>query len=187
MAWRRSEEAKAPRRVTITFDQGGGTRPQTVHLNVIAPTSIRFRKTSTPAMNPAGVAMVCDLEFLPRTVSFGECEWLEDPSGPERVRGYFRRIPAAITPALDHQPNLSWLAINERNAGINDTAGIFGFPRIGTPPRWTNGSFRWRVPNRYRVAAEGGAGEVFTTITQSFRMFAGAHIRVDNVVGEFYW
>lgn len=37
------------------------------------------------------------------------------------------------------------------------------------PPKYSEGSFQWSIPNKYRVAGS-GSGTVFTTTTQLFQM-----------------
>ncbi len=146
-----------PGRATVTFS-ASGQADQTTTFTVVAPESVHFYRQGEerfPA-GTAGVGMTTRVGFAPFTVSFAAIQWKEDPSGPDAVRDYFE----AHTPPSHGRREGAGRWIQNRS-GLPDMA-VFG----GFPSPWTGGSFRWVIPNRYRVGRH-GEGEVFATVHQT--------------------
>jgi hypothetical protein len=145
---------------TIRFSAGGKSVSKT--FRVIAPTGLTMKKASEDAF-PAGqqgVGMITNVTVGPTSVSFGNVQWLEVPGPASGITGYFTRYPG-----LAHKPNPNWLQWNDQNTGLTDHASLFRWPKP-----WAVGGFQWAIPNKWRVASAGGAGHVFTTTHQVFRM-----------------
>lgn len=150
----------SPGTTTIRFSGGG--RSTTKKFTVIAPNHLSMKRASVDSW-PAGVqgaGMITNVTIGPRSVSFGNVEWLEVPGGPSHIFGYFTKYKG-----LQHHPNPNWLGWNDANTGLTDHASLFRWPKP-----WSPGGFQWNIPNKYRVAGVGGAGHVFTTTHQIFRM-----------------
>ena len=148
--------------VTITFTPKGGSA-QTTSMTVIAPTDVKFDKTSDITnikSGTAGVGMVTNITFLPIFVSFAFVSWLEIPGGPSGQTGYFSKHTAP-----SHHQNPNPLHLGSNNAGPNDTASFFG---VGKP--WTDGFFEWVIPNHYVVDGESAPGHKFTDIHQTAKL-----------------
>jgi hypothetical protein len=149
-----------PGTFTITLVVGGKNVKK--KFKVVAPSSLKFKLKSedTYPAGQQGVGMYTDLTVGPTSVSFGNVEWLEVPGPPTNIHGYFKNYPG-----LYHHPNPSWLRWNEKNTSIWDHANLFRWPKP-----WSPGGFTWAIPNKWRVAAEGGDGHVFQTVNQVFTM-----------------
>jgi len=152
----------APGSATIKLTVG--TKSVTKKFTVIAPNKLKMVVASQHALTAgvAGVCMVTNVTIGPNTVSFGNVEWLEVPRDATGVSGYFKKFSAAT---LHHNPNPNWLPWNDANTGLTDHAAWHSVPGPYKP-----GSFTWVVPNKYRVAAVGGAGKEFFTTHQVFKM-----------------
>ncbi|MBW2254893.1 MAG: hypothetical protein JRI25_09900, partial [Deltaproteobacteria bacterium] len=144
--------------VTITYTLGDATA--TVQIVVLAPMYINSlmiganNDDQSPGL--AGAGMDLSLTMGPTNVSFYNVEWLEDP-GPVTVKdGYFDAVPDEV---LYHHPNEEWLNMGDANDALTDTAAY-----SGAPPPFSEGSFTWLVPNRFRVAGEGGGRLFFPSI-----------------------
>jgi hypothetical protein len=157
-AWTAPE---GPATVTITLT--AGTQTAMKEITIIAPNNLSMVVSSNHSLTAgtAGVCMVTDVTVGPTTVSFGNTEWLEVPGPATGIGGYFKKFSAAT---LFHNPNPKWLGWNDRNTGLSDHAAWHA-----VPPKYSEGSFQWSIPNKYRVAGS-GSGTVFTTTTQLFQM-----------------
>jgi hypothetical protein len=149
-----------PGTTTIRLSAGGKTVSKA--FRVIAPTGLTMKKASedTFPAGQQGVGMITNVTIHPTNVSFGNVQWLEVPGPASNITGYFTRFPG-----LPHHPNPSWLPWNDKNTGLTDHASLFRWPRP-----WSVGGFQWAIPNKWRVTSAGGAGHVFTTTHQVFRM-----------------
>jgi hypothetical protein len=171
-----------------------GGPPKKLTMNVVAPSGINFVSRGAAPVAPAGVGMTTNVQILPNVVSFGACEWLEQPGGADGVSGYFAAYTAQGLGDLAHKPNPEWKSMGENNQAIDDRAWTSDKPPLthedGTQRYWAGG-FSWAIPNKYRV--KGGGETVFTTVTQAFSMddkgtttvtkgAASATARADGVV-----
>lgn len=149
---------------TATIKLTVGTKSVTKKFTIIAPNKLSMVVASHHALTAgvAGVCMVTNVTVGPSTVSFGNVEWLEVPRDATGVSGYFKKFSTAT---LHHNPNTTWLKWNDANTGLTDHAAWHSVPGPYKP-----GSFTWVVPNKYRVAAVGGAGKEFFTTYQVFKM-----------------
>jgi hypothetical protein len=169
LAWELPDPGSAT--ITATLPTGESA---SINMKVIAPKDIRMRKISEDAPGASGTAnagMRLSPRFTPGSVNFGNVEWLEVPGPPSNLTGYFAAQVAAGT-NLNHVPNPNFLRIAP---GLNDHAAAFGFP-----PPFSAGTWDWSIPNRFRRAATTGAGTVFVTTLQSFRMDAAGAITVSK-------
>lgn len=148
--------------VTIKLTVGGKSAKKKI--KVIAPNKLRMAVSSNDALTAgtAGVCMVTNVTIGPAHVSFGNVEWLEVPGPGTGVSGYFKKFSSAT---LFHNPNPSWLSWNDSNTGLTDHAAWHA-----VPGPYKKGGFRWKIPNRWRVAGTGAGGTKFTTTTQQFKM-----------------
>lgn len=173
--WRSTD---VPSTVSILHQPDGGGPEQRVDMTVVAPERVEFVKKFDRPREPAGAGMKCNLHFHPKTVSFDALEWLEDPDNAPEVTGYFREHRNADPRrTFVHRPAVEWVPMGPDNHGVDDEAWTENHPRLGTPPRWFEGTYAWRVPNRYRIAGR-GAGHVFETLFQRFRMDDAGNVTV---------
>lgn len=163
--------------VMITHEHGGRRTP--VEMDVVAPTAVHFRKTQDDPQMPAGVGMWTQVTFDPTGVSWQFAQWQEkgyaEAGAPQNPQGYFAEYlqrPGARP--LVHEPNTAFTGMSTADGGISDHAFIGGKPRVGSPPRWYEGSFSWSIPNVYRVAGQ-TAEHPIETVTQTFTMQGGTN------------
>jgi len=149
--------------VTITYTLDGATAK--VVMGVIAPVAITASmvgvKNTKQTAGLGGVDMDTKLTFLPTAVNFENLAWKEDPGPAAWKTGYFERFSDQ---KLVHDPNPNWLQMLEGPKGPTDTAGYFG-----TSPPFSEGTFGWLVPNRYRVRGD-SESHVFGPSLQSMTM-----------------
>ena len=131
---------------------------------------VKLTEDTQPA-GTGGAGMVLSPRFGPRSVNFGNVEWLEQPGGPSSVTGYFADLQA-LGADWNHYPNPDFLRIN-RN--LTDHAAIFGLPAP-----FKAGSFHWDIPNAFKRAATGGDGEVTINSVQSFSIAANGTVTVSK-------
>jgi hypothetical protein len=168
---------QAPNRATnatiaVTTAAGGTAN---VVMEVLEPSSITPRKLDEMSF-PAGVAgagMHLRFDYNPMTVSFGNVEAAEDSGPASNVTGYFSTYSAAD---LHHDSGDTFLRIGNDN---RDTA-IDEASASGDPAPWSAGGFDWIIPNRFRVVGEAGRGQIFTHVTQSFRIAANGGFTVSK-------
>jgi hypothetical protein len=138
---------------------------------IVAPTGVEFKKLGdVPSAGPglAGVGMTAEVTLGPKLVKFDQVEWLEKPSGPEGVSGYFAEYVSQTGRSLDHKPNAAWMKATE----LRDSIFSADKPKLTHPTektkRWWAGQYSWTIPNAYRVVGKGE--HQFTTVTQTFTM-----------------
>ena len=152
--------------VTVTFDSGDGYPQQTIVFQVIRPAGVDFAVPNEVAI-PAGVAGAgfhAYVRLFPYTVDFSALQWKEEPSDASARRGYF----ASGAPNHGTAEGAGrWLSVTQR---LGDTARFWGFAQP-----WVSGSFRWVIPNKYRVRGESGDGEQFTTVIQTCTLSGPPH------------
>lgn len=116
--------------------------------------------TKTDLSWPAGVqgaGMDIVVTTTPTDVSFSNVEVLEVDKGTSNVTGYFQQPPSS---ALTHQPNTSWVKLNDENKW-EDAAAFYSWP---SP--WYAGTYQWDIDVHWRVVGGSGAGKKFATRTQ---------------------
>ncbi|MCX5747206.1 MAG: hypothetical protein NT062_32450 [Proteobacteria bacterium] len=150
------------------------TKPSSIPMMVMQPSTIDFKKTGNVAVSGpgmAGVGMTTTVTVGPTNVSFGAAEWFEQPGAAEGVSGYFAAYVASGQ-SLAHKPNPAWLPMGANNNDVHDNAWTKDKPKLLHPTdktqRWWGGSFHWTIPNHYRV--KGGASHLINYVTQSFVM-----------------
>lgn len=139
---------------------------------IVAPTSIEFQKLGdVPSAGPglAGVGMTASMTLGPKLVTFDKVQWLEKPSGPEGVSGYFAEYVSQTGKSLDHKPAAAPLNATE----LRDSIFSSDKPKLTHPTdktkRWWAGEYHWTIPNVYRVVGK-STDHKFTTVTQTFTM-----------------
>ncbi|MCX5748018.1 MAG: hypothetical protein NT062_36615, partial [Proteobacteria bacterium] len=143
--------------VNVTFAAGGQEVPTT--MQVRAPHTVSFTRAGTPdAFGPgiAGAGMHLMVSFGPYAVSFQNLQWREVAGPGSQPHGYFegRSLP-------EHTPERAWLNIDSSNRIGGDHASFSGIPG----PWGRSGSYRWVIPNEYRVPGE-SAAQHFTDVNQ---------------------
>ena len=168
MVWEAPPIAASP---TITLTTTSGV--QLLNFTVVAPDSLTLVvvRNEPIAAGTAGACMIQRVTVNPLSVNFGRTQWLEVPGPATNVTGYFNRFSAA---QLRHHPNPRYLPFNDVNSGLTDHAA---FHRGPTP--FSDGTFEWVIPNRYKIDGETDAqGRFFENTTQSFFMFADGSMMV---------
>jgi hypothetical protein len=127
----------------------------------------------TIAAGTAGAGMMLRVWFGPRSVSFGNAEWLEVPGGPSGITGYFTAHTGQ--PYMDHVPNPDFVRIGADNTFSFDHASSSGWP-----PPWSDGTFQWVIPNRFRSAGSTSVGELGPGTVQSFAIAADGTFTVSK-------
>jgi hypothetical protein len=177
-SWKAPE---TPGSVEIGLKTKGATEKQT--MQVLAPTGVEFKSKGGFPVKPAGVGMTTQVNVLPNTVSFGACEWLEQPGPADGASGYFATYVSAGKGDLAHHPNANWLGMGDANNSVEDHAWTSDNPRLVDPSKnevgYFAGGFGWNIPNKYRVAGKGD-GAVFTTVRQQFAMTDDGSVNVQK-------
>lgn len=158
--------------ITATDPATGGSC--SLGMEVIAPSGTRLNNVAehTYPIGSAGAGMDLSVGVLPRSVNFGWIAIHEDSGAALDVSGYFAARPAAdlrhnATPGYARIGWDNMLAPNAAGDPQGDQAGT----RPGTlPPPWSAGSYRWRIPTRYRCSNSTHDGFVFTYVPQRFAM-----------------
>lgn len=168
-----------PRRGTVTIRLAVGRRVATAKLKVVEPKRIAgsFREKLTFPRGEVGAGMKLDFELGPTNVFFGNLEHKEDATPAVAIRGYYRRIPED---ELEHrESDTAWRDVGEDNRVGPDEASQHGEHLV--PPH-TDGSFHWKIPNRFRVGdKETGDESTFTEVTQEFGMKEGGRASVTKL------
>ena len=160
----------------ITLTTPGGATA--TNFTVIAPDSLDMVIGSrhTIPVGTAGACMITDVTVQPLNVSFGRTQWFEVPGPATNVTGYFTRFSAA---QLRHHPNPRYLPFDDLNSGLTDHASFHN-----TPPAFSDGTFDWVIPNRYKIDGESDAqGRHFVDTTQAFTMFPDGTVIIDKSGG----
>jgi hypothetical protein len=151
-----------------------GTKSATLTMKVVEPASTYAVKTSEIPFGAgtAGAAgMILDLYYYPKKVSFGSVEHKEVPGPATEIEGYFSQFAAS---ELKHDPGDTFYDILENNElnGEDEAAGQYS----NTP--YEKGSYRWVIPNKFRVKGETGDGKQFTEVTQDFSIDAAGTLKI---------
>jgi len=71
------------------------------------------------------------------------------------------------------------LPFDDLNSGLTDHASFHN-----TPPAFSDGTFDWVIPNRYKIDGESDAqGRHFVDTTQAFTMFPDGTVIIDKSGG----
>lgn len=156
---------------TITITTSAGA--QAMNFTVLAPDSLTMVVANHEpiAVGTAGACMIQNVTVNPLTVNFGRTQWLEVPGPATNVTGYFTRFSAA---QLRHHPNPRYLPFDDVNSGLTDHAAFHG-----VPAPFSDGTFEWVIPNRYKIDGEPDAqGRFFENTVQSFFQFADGSMMI---------
>ncbi|MBC7775974.1 MAG: hypothetical protein H7246_11115, partial [Phycisphaerae bacterium] len=159
----------APERANTTdiiLEIGG--KQDKVTMKTIEPEDIIGKKKSDHTdfkKGVAGAGMSLRFHYLPKKVSFGNCEAKEVSDKATDITGYYRKH--YTDEQLKHDSGDTFTSIQENN---QDSA--LDNARTNDPyTPWEKGTFVWVIPNKFRVKTESGDGEKFKKdVTQSFTM-----------------
>ncbi len=110
--------------------------------------------------------MKLTFNYYPKNVSFGNVQ-AKEVSGPaSNITGYYKKYYNANQ--LKHNSGDTFTNIKQNNEdSAQDTA-----KSEDTFKPYSNGTFDWVIPNKFRVKTEAGDGKEFTKVTQSFKIDA---------------
>lgn len=165
--------------VTVTLSAAGSSATKAI--DVRAPNDIAMKNVGSHAaqVGAGGACMLTEVTFLPRDVCLGAIEWLEVPGPATPITGeYFKRFSAAT---LEHKPNTYYSVVDDKNVmergphnAANDHAEVHALPGP-----YKDGSFDWKIPNRYKLETEADdKGRWFTDTTQRFSMTAAGTLTI---------
>lgn len=165
------------RRRTVTIRLTVGRGKASAKLSVLEPNGIVAHKLSDqkPAAGKFGAGMFLDFEFHPLRVSFGNAASREVEGPASAIEGYYKRFSKKF---LRHNPGpVHFFPIGQNNrwAPTQDDASW-----LDQPPPFKDGSFHWKIPNKFRVVTESGDGKKYTTVIQEFGMEASGRATVDK-------
>ena len=136
-------------------------------MTVKEPQSVIPKKADEIAF-PAGTmgaGMHLYFDYHPMSVSFENVEAGEKSGPGTNASGYFAQFSA--TQIWHDSGDGFWPIAAKNRLSEQDTAAGTGLPQP-----YSEGGLHWVIPNRFRVAGEGGDGKVFDHMTQTFRMQA---------------
>ncbi len=158
VVWEAPAVAASPQ-ITLTTPSGSAS----VTMTVIAPSALAMtvNRHEPIAAGTAGACMITDVTVHPLNVSFGRTQWLEVPGPATNVTGFYTQFPASD---LEHHPNPDYLPFDDNNSGLTDHAATHN-----EPSPYSQGTFQWVIPNRYKIDGESDAsGRFFTNTVQYF-------------------
>jgi hypothetical protein len=141
---------------TITYTAADGST-SSVTMTTIAPQSLSGKKDSeitTYAAGTQGAGMNLTITVAPTTVSFQALEIMEDVCGASAISGYFTTHAPPRHDAA-HGAGV-WSTVGPKN-DVSDTAESFG-----QPSPWSQGSFAWAIPTRWRKTGDRTSGTAFS-------------------------
>jgi hypothetical protein len=169
----------APNRAaTVNIKLAVADKSASVSMNVIEPDSITATKNSEIAYpnGTQGAGMKLTFNYHPKKVSFGNVQ-AKEVSGPASdIVGYYQNH------GMPHYHNSgdTFTSIGEDNKDTApDTAAQSGYPKP-----WSDGSFKWIIPNNFRVKTEGGDGKKFTDVTQVFTIDGTGKTKITKAGAE---
>jgi peptidoglycan hydrolase-like protein with peptidoglycan-binding domain len=163
----------------ITITTPGGT--STSLFTVIVPDALTMvvGRNDAIAVGTAGACMITDVTINPLNVNLGRLQWLEVPGPATNVSGYFNRYSGA---QLAHHPNPKYLPFDDNNTNLTDHAALHE-----APVPFSDGTFEWVIPNRYKLDGESDAqGRFFVNTVQSFFIFADGSVMITKA-GELVY
>lgn len=155
-------------------NSSSGLSSQTFVFTVYPPSGVSYPKKAEdvwvyPDAN-AGAGYNSNIIVLPTSVSFDECQIMEDECPAINVTGYFVEL------AGKHPASPDWLGLNQYNRFPVDQIGVkppgflpkTKFPKgddVDTNP-FGDGTWDWSIPQRYRVVGS-GTSAVYCEISQT--------------------
>jgi hypothetical protein len=140
----------------ITYTAADGTT-SSVTMTTKAPESLSGKKDSDITTYPVGAqgaGMELTIIVAPTTVSFQALELMEDTCSASAISGYFTKH---APPAHDAAAGAgSWRSIGPQN-DVSDTADS-----SGQPSPWSQGSYTWAIPARWRKKGDQTSGTAFS-------------------------
>jgi len=133
----------------------------------------------TAQVGAGGACMLTEVTIKPTDVCLGAIQWLEVPSDAENITGdYFKKFTTA---QLHHNPNTNYAIVDDTNvmeAGTKNAKNDH-ISAHTLPGPYKDGSFEWKIPNRYKLDSEADdKGRWFTDTTQKFSMTAGGTLTI---------
>lgn len=167
-----------PTTATITLTVGTQSVPKTV--TVVPPNNISMTNAGSHAslVGAGGACMLTAVTFGPTDVCLGAIQTLEVPGPATQISGFFTKFSAAT---LYHHPNANYALVDDNNmkeAGPNN--GRYDHCAWhSTPGPYSDGAYRWVIPNRYILDGESpSSGRHFTDTTQQFTMNAAGTMTI---------
>ena len=159
---------------TITATVPATGQRCSIDMKVIAPESIRYRNVNelNYPLGEAGAGMQLTVHLRPRNVNFGWVATREDDVDAAGIGGYFTQFTAA---QLRHAATPNFARIGWDNGLAPDAAGNPQGDTAATvqgtlPQPWSEGTYRWSIPVRYRCSNSTHNGHIFTRAQQRFAM-----------------
>lgn len=153
---------------TITYTASDG-RLSTVTMTTVAPASLTGKKDSeitTYAAGTQGAGMELTITVQPTTVSFQALEIIEETCAASAISGYFStHAPGSHTAAAGAG---NWSTIGPNN-DVSDTADSSGWPAP-----WSQGSFTWAIPVKWRKTGTSATGTSFSAKSNQVVTITGA-------------
>ena len=160
----------APNRATsINIALISGKYTRKMAMNVLEPNAITTRRVRVLSYARGRMGAGMELKFIyhPKNVSFGNVQTKEVSGPATNIRGYFKdrggNYPHDASGGTGTDPFYSIQSDNEDSA--TDEASIRNY---SSP--WKSGGYDWIIPNKFRVATEGGDGKEYTRVTQAFTL-----------------
>jgi hypothetical protein len=130
----------------------------TVTMTTIAPVSLSAKKDrdiTNFAAGDQGAGMELTITVAPTTVSFQALEIMEDTCNASAISGYFTKH---TPPNHDAAAGAGlWRQLGTNN-DMSDTADS-----SNQPSPWSQGSYTWAIPARWRKVGDTSSGTLFTT------------------------
>jgi hypothetical protein len=140
----------------ITYTAADGTT-SSVTMTTKAPESLsgkKDREITTFAAGAQGAGMELTVTVSPTTVSFQALEVMEDTCNASAISGYFL---SHAPPNHDAAHGASvWSPVGPKN-DVSDTADS-----SGQPSPWSQGSYTWAIPARWRKTGSQTSGTAFS-------------------------
>ena len=148
--------ASAPGTNKITYTAGDNSI-SSVTMTTIAPVSLSGKKDrdiTTFSAGSQGAGMELTITVLPTSVSFQALEIMEDTCNASAISGYFTKHSPPNHDAA-HGAGV-WSQVGPNN-DVSDTADS-----SDQPSPWSQGSYTWAIPARWRKVGDKSAGTAFS-------------------------
>jgi hypothetical protein len=151
----------------ITYTAADG-RISTVTMTIVAPDSLSGTKVgdiTTFAKGVQGAGMNLTITVNPTTVSFQAIEIMEETCAASAISGYFS---THTPPSHDAAAGAgTWSTVGTKN-DVSDTADTSGWPKP-----WSQGSYTWAIPARWRKVGDTTTGTAFRATSDQVITIAG--------------
>ena len=152
---------------TITYTAANGTT-SSVTMTTKAPEKLSGKKDNDISTFPAGAqgaGMELTITVLPTTVSFQALEVMEGTCNASAISGYFT---THTPPKHDAAAGAGvWKQVGSNN-DVSDTADS-----SGQPSPWSQGSYTWAIPARWRKAGGQTSGTAFSATSDEVVTITG--------------